>query len=548
MKRSDMPGVLSGLSVGAMLSAALIAVLYAGWRVAGLAFVPFDVFDWVSRVLPGPVLAFGISTMVAVIRALQVGATSVVAKTAEQAMGIAGLFFTGAIGGALVFGVLRVLRGRHAYLLGLILGAVVGVPALLISVFRGQTASVSPALSALWILTLFLGWGACFGWAYRRLTGAAPVEEKVAELPGEELYSVERVNRRQFLIRLAGATATITVAGAIVGELSSRSAGRRKMAAVARRWSATHALPNANASVKPAPGTRAEFTSLEKHYRIDINTFPPSVDERSWRLKVTGLVEKPLALTLEQLRGYLPTDLFVTLSCISNPVGGDLTGTTRWTGVSLQRLLPDLGLKPGATHLMIRAADGFYEVVPLETVRKDPHVMLTYAWDGIPLEVEHGFPLRIYIPDRYGMKQPKWIESIEAIDHWEAGFWVARGWDKEARMKATSVIDTVATGSALAGGSGQKLIPVGGIAHAGARGISKVEVQVDGGSWHEAALRTSLSQMTWVIWRYDLPFEPGEHKLTVRCFDGQGAAQITTPAPPEPSGATGLDSKTRNFA
>jgi DMSO/TMAO reductase YedYZ molybdopterin-dependent catalytic subunit len=127
---------------------------------------------------------------------------------------------------------------------------------------------------------------------------------------------------------------------------------------------------------------------------------------------------------------------FVTLSCISNPVGGDLTGTTRWTGVSLQRLLPDLRLAPNATHLKIRSADGFYEIVPLEVITSDKRVMLTYAWDGVPLPREHGFPLRIYLPGLYGMKQPKWIESIEATDHWEPGYWVVRGWDKVARMKA----------------------------------------------------------------------------------------------------------------
>ena len=103
--------------------------------------------------------------------------------------------------------------------------------------------------------------------------------------------------------------------------------------------------------------------------------------------------------------------------------------------------------------------------------------MLTYAWDGVPLPMEHGFPLRIYIPDLYGMKQPKWIESIEATDRWEPGYWVVRGWDQVARMKATSVIDTVAANMPVMDASGRTLVPIGGIAHAGARGISKVELQ-----------------------------------------------------------------------
>jgi DMSO/TMAO reductase YedYZ molybdopterin-dependent catalytic subunit len=174
--------------------------------------------------------------------------------------------------------------------------------------------------------------------------------------------------------------------------------------------------------------------------------------------------------------------------------------------------------------------------------------MLCYEWDGVPLTREHGFPLRIYIPDLYGMKQPKWIESIEALDHWEAGYWVKRGWDKTAHMKATSVIDAVAMDMTIIH-AGQKtvILPIGGIAHAGARGISKVELQVDGGPWQAAALRRPLSELTWVIWRYDWAFEHGKHTFTVRCFDGAGTLQIISVSPPEPSGATGLYDKTEMF-
>jgi hypothetical protein len=234
---------------------------------------------------------------------------------------------------------------------------------------------------------------------------------------------------------------------------------------------------------------------------------------------------------------------FVTLSCISNPVGGDLIGTTRWTGVSLQRLLPDLRLQPTATHLKIRSADEFFEVVALDAIKADERIMLTYAWDGVPLRREHGFPLRIYIPDVHGMKQPKWIESIEFTDHWEPGFWVVRGWNKMAQMHATSVIDTVAVDMTIIGGNNRKLVPIGGMAHAGDRGISKVEVQMDNGPWEQALIRTPLSELTWVVWRYDWPFQPGKHTFTVRCYDGNGTLQISAPSPPEPDGATGLSSR-----
>jgi DMSO/TMAO reductase YedYZ molybdopterin-dependent catalytic subunit len=395
----------------------------------------------------------------------------------------------------------------------------------------------------LWVLVAVLFWGATLGWAYQQLLIGGGT---VAKHAGED--TVERIDRRRFLVRLGGATAVVIVIGAVVGELAE--AKRKRVRVTTGKdllWSSTHPLPNAKAAVKPVPGTRPEYTPLERHYRIDIDTSPPIIDPQHWRLKIDGLVEKPLALTLDELQRFEPMHQFITLSCISNPVGGDLIGTTRWTGACLQRLLPSLRLQAGATHLKIRAADGFYEVVSLETIRSDERVMLTYAWDGVPLLPEHGFPLRIYIPDLYGMKQPKWIESIEVTDHWEPGFWVDRGWDKVARMTATSVIDTVAVDMTIINADHRRLVPIGGIAHAGARGISRVELQVDDGPWQEAALRTPLSDLTWVVWRYEWPFDHGKHTFRVRCYEGNGTLQIASPSPVEPSGATGLYSRTEMF-
>ena len=533
------PGIVGGLFVAAMLTAALIGIFFFAWKAVGLPFVPFDAFDWQTRVLPGRIIAFGIGSMVAVIRVLNLGPTSTTAKTAEQAMAIAEMFITGVVGGIIVFLILRSARRVHGFAVGLALGFVLGLPAVLITLRGSETTSVGPWAGAVWVLAAFVVWGAVLGQSEQRLIGSEETTSAASD------GAVRRIDRRRFLVQLGGTTAVITVAGAVVGKLVE--ARRREPAMMAsgerRRWSAAHPLPNANAGVQPAPGTRPEFTPLERHYRIDINTIPPKIDERRWWLKVSGLVENPLALTLGQLQSYEPMHQFITLSCISNPVAGDLIGTQRWTGVSLQRLLPDLRLKPGATHLKLRSADQFFEVVSLDAIKGDPRIMLTYAWDGVPLSREHGFPLRIYIPDVHGMKQTKWIESIEAIDHWEPGYWLKRGWNNVAQMHATSVIDTVGVDMTVIGADHRKLVPIGGIAHAGARGISKVEVQVDGGPWERADLRTPLSQLSWVIWRYDWPYQPGRHTFTVRCYEGNGTPQIATPSPPEPNGATGLDIK-----
>jgi hypothetical protein len=165
--------------------------------------------------------------------------------------------------------------------------------------------------------------------------------------------------------------------------------------------------------------------------------------------------------------------------------------------------------------------------------------LLCYDWDGHPIPEEHGFPLRIWIPDRFGMKQPKWITGIEVTDTYEEGYWVERGWDEVAQVKTTSVIDTVAVNAVYESG-GRQVVPVGGIAFSGDRGISKVEVRVDGGQWTEAQLRSPLSETTWAIWRYDWPFEAGHHLFEVRCVDGNGDPQIEQASEAHPSGATGI--------
>ena len=540
MQHVHRTGFLAGTCAAAALTVSILAVFDLGWRLLGLPFPPFEAFDWLARVLPGSFISGGIETMVAVIRFFNAGPTAATAKLAEQAMGVALLFAAGLILGLALFLLCRALEGRYARSLGLVAGMVLGGPVAWVCERNAQSGNVSLSLGAAWVFGLFLAWGFLLGWANRRLL----------EIAGTGVLAsqdwVRRVDRRRFLLRLGGSTAAITVLGAAVAELvESRRRELRLAVTAAGRWSFTHPLPNAGEAVTPAPGTRAEFTPLERHYRIDIDSTPPEIDPQLWKLRVHGLVRRPLNFSLQHLRAYEPLHQLITLSCISNPVGGDLIGTTRWTGVSLQRLLPGWGLEPQATHLKVRSADDFFEVLPLETVRADPRVMLAYAWDGVPLTAAHGFPLRLYVPDVHGMKLPKWIDSIEATDRWEPGYWVARGWDKEARMKATAVIDTVAVDRRMVEPEGRILVPIGGIAHAGARGISKVELQVDHGPWQPAALRTPLSALTWVIWRYDWPFQPGKHTFTVRCYDGQGAAQITEARGPRPSGATGLYTKTQ---
>jgi DMSO/TMAO reductase YedYZ molybdopterin-dependent catalytic subunit len=513
------------LLVSVLPAAPLIAVSYAGWKLAGLLFFPFRLFDALVNVLPGRILVTGVETVSSTVRGLGARDTSTAAKTLEVGLAVAISFIAvWGVGLAAVFAMSALRRRRYA--IGLAAGAIAGS----LFVWAGSGRAASAQTDYPWTLGCFLLWGAALAWLQSRQT-----ETPAADAPST---GTGQLSRRHLIWTATGASAAITTAGVIAGRLASASSNPLS----AGRWSATHLLPNAGADVQVVRGGRPEFTPLEKHYRIDIDTVPPHVREQEWTLRIGGLVEQPARMKLGELRErYEPMHQFITLACISNSIGGDLIGTTRWTGVGMQRLLADLRLKPSATHLKIRSADGFYEVVSLKRILEDQRVMLAYAWDGLPLMPRHGFPLRIYIPNVYGMKQPKWIESIEAIDHWEPGYWVARGWDKHARMKTTSVIDAIGPVSSQGGDS---VLPIGGFAHAGSRGVSRVEVQADGGSWNPARLREPLSGLTWRFWRYDWPLVPGKHTFTVRCTDGNGDRQPERAADPYPDGAAGLDSRT----
>lgn len=534
----------TGALVGVLLTAPLIAVMYLADQVAGLPFVPFDLFDWLTRVLPGPVITFGIDFMIDTMIFLGVSVADT-AKTAEQVMAVLQFLVGGIIAGIIFFGVLSARKIKADTTTGIIMGALFGLPLIAISVAIGQS-TLSPILKIVWLALLFGAWGVALSQAYRRLVPAEA--EPAAEAEAAEAAAVERINRRQFLIRLGATTAAITVVGAGVGAVLAQTERRRLEQVLAdteahqTEVSEELPFPNSNDPIMAVPGTRPEYTPIKDHYKVFIRTEPTVIEGSTWLLPITGLVDNPLMLTLEDIKNnYESRDQYVTISCISGRVGTGLIGTTLWTGVSLQDILAEVGVRPEARYLHITCGDGFYETVDLELIAADERIMLCYAWDGHDLPVDHGYPLRIWIPDRYGMKQPRWITGMELMEEYIEGYWVERNWDEVAQVKTTSVIDSVAV-NAIIGEGDQQRVPVGGIAFAGARGISKVEVRVDGGPWQEATLRSPLSETTWVIWRYEWPFEAGDHTFEVRCAEGDGTPQIEEKHANRPSGATGIHS------
>ncbi|MEN3332927.1 MAG: hypothetical protein V7641_2292 [Blastocatellia bacterium] len=280
-----------------------------------------------------------------------------------------------------------------------------------------------------------------------------------------------------------------------------------------------------------------EVTPTKDFYLVSKNPFDPEVDAPRWRLEIAGLVETPMTLTYDDIKSLPAIEQYATLCCISNEVGGDLIGNALWRGVRLKDLLQKAGLKPGVVDIALRASDDYTDSIPLERAMQDG-TLLVYEMNGEPLTPAHGYPLRLLVPGIYGMKNVKWITRLEAIDYDLKGFWQRRGWNDRAEYKTMSRIDAPA--ATIKGETS-----IAGIAFAGDRGISKVEVSTDGGAtWEQAEIKPALSPFTWALWHKSwTPQQAGKHRLVVRATDGRGNLQTPQYAPPAPSGSTGYDAK-----
>ena len=537
---------LTGLAAGALLAAALLGILALG-ALIGLPNVAFALFELLVRVLPGRVVIFGLQATLRLLEGLGFSIKDT-AKTVEAALALMSVFVPLAVAGLLFFLIVVPANAARARRQGAILGLLVGVVFLIVVSLEGRQVSPSAAggavwviVGAVWILSVCVAWG----WALGRLYAvaypvSAPAPLTSATIVSEQKVDVVLLDRRHFIIRMGGLVATLVVLGAEVAQVL-RVEGGPPVSPVVK---APIPFPNAASPVRPVPGTRSEYTPVPDHFSVDIDLTPRQIDGDTWRLRISGLVAQPMALTYNDVtQDYVSRDQFVTLACVENPIGGPLIGTTLWSGPSLRDVLADAQPLPTARYAHVLSDDGFDETIDLAAIQSDPRILLAHAWNGRPLTPEHGFPLRVYVPDTYGMKQPKWITEIALVADFIPGYWVGRGWDERAQVRTTSVIDTVDTTALIARG-GRTYVPVGGIADAGSRGISKVEVQVDGGPWEPAQLRQPLSQLTWVIWRYEWPWQEGRHVFAVRAYDGQGRLQTTDANPAFPAGTTGTDTET----
>lgn len=371
-------------------------------------------------------------------------------------------------------------------------------------------------------------------------------------------------SRRGFLGAAAGAAAVGVAAPVIGSVLRSRQSaeveGDRDSVAAALDSLET-ASPETSANSLASESTQmpelASFDDIDgiaslispndNFYRIDSALSIPRIDVDSWSMKITGMVDQELEFTFDDLLGMNPVEEFVTLSCVSNRVGGDLVGNARWLGVPIKKLLDMAGVQPGATQIVGRSVDGWTGGFPTEYLDDPDRVALVaVAMNGEPLPTQHGFPVRLVVAGLYGyVSATKWLKEIEltTIDDFD-GYWITRGWSKLGPIKTQSRIDVPNANARLVSGDQ----PIAGVAWAPDRGVAKVEVlitdivdgeEVPNENWIEAELSNDITDNSWRQWMVPWSAPAGDHVIRVRTTDGDGTTQTPVRTDVAPDGAAG---------
>ena len=307
--------------------------------------------------------------------------------------------------------------------------------------------------------------------------------------------------------------------------------------------SAPEALPEVPAEASlDVEGMPPLFTPNEDFYLIDTAISSPRINRDRWTLNIKGAVDNPIELSYDDLLSLPTREADITLSCISNEVGGGLISNARWTGVLLSDVLQEAGLSQdkiasASEQLVGRSVDDWTSGFPTEIAFDGREALVAFGMNDEELPLKHGYPVRLVVPGLYGyVSATKWLTEIELTDWGFDAYWIKRGWSKEGPILTQSRIDTVSDGGTVSAGT----VPVGGVAWAPTRGIERVEVSTDDGeTWNDAQLAAQLDVDVWRQYVYDWEAEPGEYTLKVRATDGEGETQTEDEAAPHPAGATG---------
>jgi DMSO/TMAO reductase YedYZ molybdopterin-dependent catalytic subunit len=522
-----------GLAALAGLLAAAVA-LGVGELVAGFvgpASSPvIAVGDAVIALVPEPVKAFAIRTFGEDDKVALIAGTLVVVALYALLVGVLGL------------------RDRRLAVLGVVLFGTVGALAALTRP-AGEPADVLPSLAgtAAGVLALLaLLAPLATATASAPATAPAPDRQLIGRLR-EVLASGDRnaagLDRRRFFLTGAAAVGVAAVTGG-GGRLLQRNTEVTSLRAGIRL-----PTPSSPAAALPAgadlstgiDGLTPLVTRNGEFYRIDTALVAPRIRPADYRLELTGMFDSPRTYTLDDL--FERADVIerdITLTCVSNEVGGSLAGSARWIGVPLAALLRENGIRPGSDQLLCRSEDGMTIGAPTRGALAVEDAMLAFGMNGEPLPVIHGFPVRMIIPGLYGyVSACKWLVSIEAttFDAFDA-YWIERDWAVDGPIRIASRIDTPDTGREFPAGPRA----IAGVAWAQTRGIAKVEVRVDEGDWLEARLSPAVDADLWRQWVLPYDFTSGRHVLTVRATGADGEVQTDERADPFPAGSTGWHS------
>ena len=429
-------------------------------------------------------------------------------------------------------------KANKVTLFGVIIPTAIGI------LLQLQLANAFPVISTAygWMFTSFLLVAAnvVYSTALIRYTSMAPIE-RTNQMPARTISA-----RRGFLKKAVIAVAVLAVAGIAtrigLSLLSNQPVvtSGTSVPVNPQPTEITADVPNIFRDARISDLLGSEVTDNRVFYRVDINPIPPRLDSDKWSLNVHGKVNTPLVLDKNSFSKLPTIDEYATLECVSNTISppGSLISNAKWTGVPLASLLNQVGFPASAKYVIFRCGDGYSVGVPIERAL-NPGALLAYKMNDETLPDEHGFPLRAIVPGIYGMMNAKWITEIEVTDQVYLGYWQERGWSNDARIKTTSIIYYPSANARVNGTT-----PIAGVAFAGDRGISKVEVSVDGGNnWNEAILKQPRSAYSWVLWAYEwTPTATGTVNIITRAYDGKGQLQDRSVVQPFPDGASGYQS------
>ncbi len=488
-------GVLAGEAVAALLTGVTGPVLAVGNRAV----------DWAPR----PAKEFAIETFGTADKPVLIGSVLAV-------VGILALF-TGWLG----------TRRRIPGLIGFT--ALVFIAGLAMVTDRVASASIPMRLIPIAAIAI-VGIGG-LAWMLTALSSSqGPAESATAQPP-------RSFNRRAFVMAASAIAATGAVGGVVTRAFSGAAAlGSREALTLPSPAQQAPELP-AGVTFEDVDGLTPYLTDNAEFYRVDTALQVPDVPLEGYSLRIHGMVDRELNLSFQDLLDRRLVEKRVTLTCVSNPVGGSYVGNATWLGVLMRDLLEEAGVQDGADAVKSTSVDDFTAGTPLSVLTDDRDALVAFGMNGEPLPLEHGFPVRMVTPGLYGyVSATKWLVDLEVtrFADFEA-YWSTRGYDAEAPIKLSSRIDVPASFANLDAGD----VTVAGVAWAQDRGIAQVEVRVDKGEWEEAKLASADNDDTWRPWRWTWPAESGSHSIEVRATDSTGETQTSDREPIAPNGSTG---------